>query len=74
MGVEHARRHREGGGGWFTTNFAAKMARAASDTERWRISGERKRFLTCRLKRDNITPPHTHSPLRAKQCASPPEL
>ena len=29
----------------FTTNFAAKTARASSDSERWRISGERKRFL-----------------------------
>ena len=30
---------------WFTTNFAAKIARASSDSERWRISGERERFL-----------------------------
>ena len=30
---------------WFTTNFDAKMARASSDSERWRVSGERKRFL-----------------------------
>ena len=30
---------------WFTTNFDAKLAQASSDSERWRISGERKRFL-----------------------------
>ena len=30
---------------WFTTNFDAKMALASSDSERWRVSGERKRFL-----------------------------
>ena len=30
---------------WFTTNFDAKLARASSDSERWRVSGERKRFL-----------------------------
>ena len=30
---------------WFTTNFAAKIAQASSDSERWRVSGERRRFL-----------------------------
>ena len=30
---------------WFNTNFATKTAMASSDSERWRISGERQRFL-----------------------------
>ena len=30
---------------WFNTNFATKTAKASSDSERWRISGERQRFL-----------------------------
>ena len=30
---------------WFTTNFAAKLAKASSDSERWRVRRERKRFL-----------------------------
>ena len=28
-----------------STNFATKTAKASSDSERWRISGERQRFL-----------------------------
>ena len=30
---------------WFTTNFAAKLAKAASDSERWRVRRQRSRFL-----------------------------
>ena len=30
---------------WFTTNFAAKLAKASSDSERWRVRRERHRFL-----------------------------
>ena len=30
---------------WFNTNFDIKAAKASSDSERWRVSSERKRFL-----------------------------
>ena len=30
---------------WFTTNFASKLAKASSDSERWRVRRERHRFL-----------------------------
>ena len=33
------------GAAWLTTNFATKIAKATSDGEKWRIRGERKRFL-----------------------------
>ena len=47
VGIEHARRHRCGreAAAWFTSNFATKLAKASSDSERWRVRRERNRFL-----------------------------
>ena len=30
---------------WFATNFASKLAKASSDSERWRVRRERRRLL-----------------------------
>ena len=30
---------------WFTSNFATKLAKASSDSERWRVRRERNRLL-----------------------------
>ena len=39
------KRNRHEAATWFNTNFDIKAAKASSDSERWRVSSERKRFL-----------------------------